>query len=136
MILLYISFPFQYDGVPRPGLERQDADEQLPADTRFDACRAVLLGAKELMPEPAEELVCPITMCLMSDPVVAQDGHAYERRAIEKWLKDHDTSPKTNVQLPSKMLCPNHAVRSWMHKHAEQCKQSWRDRGVDTGKLH
>jgi hypothetical protein len=28
---------------------------------------------------------CPISMEMMEDPVVAADGHSYERAEIEKW---------------------------------------------------
>jgi len=31
------------------------------------------------------EFYCPITHEVMVDPVVAQDGHTYERQAIEEW---------------------------------------------------
>jgi len=31
----------------------------------------------------------------MEDPVFATDGHTYERSAIEGWLSNHKTSPKT-----------------------------------------
>ena len=40
------------------------------------------------------------------------DGFTYERSAIEQWLKAHDTSPATGVELESKRLNPNHALRS------------------------
>eukprot|EP00904_Undaria_pinnatifida_P004994 jgi/Undpi1/1624/HiC_scaffold_11.g05014.m1 len=30
----------------------------------------------------------------MRDPVIAADGHTYDREAIEMWLRNHDTSPK------------------------------------------
>jgi hypothetical protein len=36
-----------------------------------------------LMPE---ELSCPITFKLMTDPVVAEDGQTYQRQAIEQWI--------------------------------------------------
>jgi hypothetical protein len=46
------------------------------------------------------EYRCPITQELPVDPVIAQDGHAYERTAIEDWLeraKDGEAkSPMTN----------------------------------------
>lgn len=32
-----------------------------------------------------DEFLCPITFELMIDPVIASDGHTYERSAIEKW---------------------------------------------------
>ena len=38
--------------------------------------------------EPPEELVCPISLVLMTkDPVVAADGITYERASIEDWFK-------------------------------------------------
>merc|ERR1712187_786193 len=49
-------------------------------------------------------LFCPITHELMVDPVMLDDGHSYERTAIEEWLKDNDTSPNTGERLPSKKL--------------------------------
>lgn len=30
---------------------------------------------------------CPITLQVMSDPVITADGHTYERAAIEHWLQ-------------------------------------------------
>ena len=32
---------------------------------------------------------------LMDDPVVAADGHTYNRKDIEDWFKEHNTSPNT-----------------------------------------
>ena len=43
----------------------------------------------------------------MTDPVVAADGHTYERAAIEAWLKSHQTSPMTREPLAHKNLVPN-----------------------------
>ena len=38
--------------------------------------------------EPPEELVCPISLNLMTnDPVVAADGITYERASIEDWIQ-------------------------------------------------
>ena len=47
----------------------------------------------------------------MEDPVTTADGHAYERAAIAQWLRNHDTSPVTNAQLPHRKLAPAHALR-------------------------
>lgn len=48
----------------------------------------------------------------MIDPVVCEDGHSYERGAIEAWLKDHNTGPMSNVRLKSTAVVPNHALRN------------------------
>ena len=56
----------------------------------------------EKVKEDPEELLCPILQCLMTDPVITEDGFTYERSAIEHWLKDHDTSPKTGKNLETR----------------------------------
>ena len=62
-------------------------------------------------PEPPDEFICPISHELMEDPVLASDGHAYERREIFRWLCTHNTSPLTGSVLPNKFLTPALALR-------------------------
>ncbi|EOD15590.1 hypothetical protein EMIHUDRAFT_256363 [Emiliania huxleyi CCMP1516] len=47
----------------------------------------------------------------MSDPVMAADGHSYERSAIERWLATKSTSPMTGEALENTGLFPNHTLR-------------------------
>mmetsp|Transcript_6818 Transcript_6818/g.17703 ORF Transcript_6818/g.17703 Transcript_6818/m.17703 type:complete len:157 (+) Transcript_6818:82-552(+) len=55
---------------------------------------------------------CPITGDPMRDPVVASDGHSYERVAIMRWLETaHATSPLTNLPLDHREVTTNHALR-------------------------
>lgn len=51
-----------------------------------------------------ELYVCPISKELLVDPVVAGDGHTYERACIQQWLKTSTKSPKTNLPLPTTAL--------------------------------
>ena len=62
--------------------------------------------------EPPKSFICPIELAVMRDPVVAADGQSYERRAIERWLVRHHTSPLTGERLASKELRPNFALKS------------------------
>ena len=48
----------------------------------------------------------------MSDPVMACDGHTYERAAIEKWFAKKQISPKTGAEIGTTVLFPNHLLRS------------------------
>jgi hypothetical protein len=48
----------------------------------------------------------------MDDPCVAGDGYTYDRKAIEEWLEENDTSPMTNMPLPNKNLIPNYTLLS------------------------
>ncbi|RYG64203.1 FHA domain-containing protein, partial [archaeon] len=53
-----------------------------------------------------DEFLCPITYELMREPVVASDGHTYEKNAIDKWLKTNHTSPRSGEPMDN--LCiPN-----------------------------
>jgi len=50
--------------------------------------KPVQLESKNVTMNPPEELVCPISLALMTnDPVVAADGITYERASIEDWFK-------------------------------------------------
>ncbi|KAK9808844.1 hypothetical protein WJX72_004792 [[Myrmecia] bisecta] len=57
------------------------------------------------------EMECPITQVIMTDPVIAADGHTYERAAVEAWFSRHDTGPMTNEVVAHKLLTPNIAMR-------------------------
>ncbi|KAK7249049.1 hypothetical protein SO694_00044026 [Aureococcus anophagefferens] len=54
---------------------------------------------------------------LMEDPVIAADGHTYERRAIAAWFERRRTSPITNEALPNLDLVPAHAIRSMIARY-------------------
>lgn len=61
--------------------------------------------------EVPDALRCAITSEVMVDPVMALDGHTYERSAIEEWFQEHQTSPMSGSRLPAKTLLPNHTLR-------------------------
>lgn len=56
--------------------------------------------------------LCPITLSVMRDPVIASDGHSYERSAITQWFDQSTMSPKTGARLHSTDLIPNIALRN------------------------
>ncbi len=64
--------------------------------------------------EPPADFICPITQEVMYDPVIAHDGHTYERAAIEAWMtkSPNPLSPMTNCPLASQTLIPNYNLRS------------------------
>ena len=73
---------------------------------------------------PPRELICPITQEVYRDPVVAEDGHTYERRSIITWYTmGHDRSPVTNALLMNTSvdnLIPNLAVAGMAAAHRER----------------
>lgn len=58
-----------------------------------------------------EQLICPITGCPMVDPVVAADGHSYEREAILQWLTTSDISPMTGMHMATTQVFSNFTLR-------------------------
>ncbi|KAG7546248.1 UspA [Arabidopsis suecica] len=67
--------------------------------------------------QPPTHFICPLLKDVMNEPCVAADGYTYDRRAIEEWLEEHDTSPMTDSPLHSKNLLPNYtlytAIMEW-----------------------
>ncbi|XP_004504954.1 U-box domain-containing protein 8 [Cicer arietinum] len=57
---------------------------------------------------------CPISLEIMSDPVILSSGHTFDRPSIQRWLDaGHRTCPITKLPLPNNpSLIPNHALRS------------------------
>ena len=72
--------------------------------------------------EPPSQLVCPITRELMGDPVIASDGHTYEREAIKKHFegKVSPLSPMTGLRLNSQNVIPNISIRSLANEWREE----------------
>ncbi len=63
------------------------------------------------------EFTCPITCDKMADPVVATDGHSYERSAIEAVINSPDPlSPLTREAL-GHALVPNRNLRCRIEEH-------------------
>ncbi|TKY47753.1 U-box domain-containing protein 6 [Spatholobus suberectus] len=70
---------------------------------------------------PPEELRCPMSLQLMSDPVIIASGQTYERVCIQKWFRDgHNTCPKTQQRLSHLSLTPNYCVKGLVASWCEQ----------------
>ncbi|KAM1483266.1 hypothetical protein ACFX1Q_035186 [Malus domestica] len=68
------------------------------------------------------EFLCPITLEIMTDPVIVASGQTYDRASIQKWLdSNHRTCPKTGQKLDHLSLAPNFAlnnlIRQWCEKN-------------------
>lgn len=101
---------------------------------RAELCsRVVADGAEKLRAELARQgglshvapefhsFDCPISRERMVDPVVAADGHTYERAAIEAWFAQHSTSPMTREKMWNQKLLPNHALRNAIDEASPPC---------------
>jgi U-box domain len=63
----------------------------------------------QAVPPPVEEedfgndippdFMCPLSLSIMEEPVMASDGHTYERENIQKWIDQKKISPITRAEL-------------------------------------
>ncbi|KAH9287834.1 hypothetical protein KI387_031951, partial [Taxus chinensis] len=66
----------------------------------------------EGVPIPAD-FRCPLSLELMSDPVIVASGQTYERAYIQQWLdQGMATCPKTRQTLSHTNLIPNYTVKA------------------------
>ncbi len=54
----------------------------------------------------------------MVEPVIAADGHTYEKAAIESWLQHNTTSPVTGDFLAHARVVPNVLIRTLIRDSA------------------
>jgi hypothetical protein len=58
------------------------------------------------------DLICPISLEIMRDPVKTVDGFTFERANIQAWFDlGKMTNPMTNDTLASQRLVPNKAIK-------------------------
>ena len=66
---------------------------------------------------------CSITLDIMHNPVIASDGHSYEKTALVSWFAAGNTrSPKTNGEMDTSLMLPNHSLRNLI--------QAWQESGA------
>ena len=74
----------------------------------------------DLLPPCPDRFQCPITQFRMVDPVIAKDGHSYDRKAIQQWFDaGHNTSPKQNNVISTE-LTPNHGLKTQIQEWVEE----------------
>ncbi len=70
-----------------------------------------VLEKKEMANSLETTLLCPISLQLFEDPVLAEDGHTYERAAITEWIHRNGTSPLTRQPLRIDALRSNIIIK-------------------------
>ena len=100
------------------GRSGYDYDDD-PMDSKPRAAAISQLALPSTEPEALPNMpACPITGFPMVDPVVAADGHTYERSAIARWLATSNKSPMTGSILPHKELVTNYGLVSSVQESA------------------
>ena len=94
------------------GAEPEEEIEDVGPPERKRVRRDVSINININGATPTDEyLQCPISHEIMTDPVVASDGHTYERNNIKEWLRRDRVSPITNLPMDD-WLTPNYAIKS------------------------
>ena len=101
--------------VPSTGHESdEDPNDE---DVDFEKLDETVSNMPDTLSKP---LMCPITQRVMLNPVVAADGHTYEKEAIVRWLMSKDKSPLTGKKLIDQSLRRNHNVRALVASFMEK----------------
>merc|ERR1712000_207650 len=59
-----------------------------------------------------KEFICPLTLVILENPYVDNEGITYEYEAIKSWLKNNNTSPISRGPLALGDLRPNLALKN------------------------
>ncbi|MCL7034581.1 hypothetical protein MKW94_013975 [Papaver nudicaule] len=69
----------------------------------------------------SEDFLCPISLEIMSDPVIISTGHTFDRVSIQKWFSSGNLiCPKTGEKLTSIEMVPNSALRKLIHQFCSE----------------
>lgn len=69
---------------------------------------------------PPDDFRCPISLELMTDPVILATGQTFDRVSIQRWLDSGQVRcPMTKQMLYDTKLIPNYALRSLINQWAE-----------------
>ncbi|KAI3865400.1 hypothetical protein MKX03_021631 [Papaver bracteatum] len=69
----------------------------------------------------SEDFLCPISLDIMSDPVIISTGHTFDRVSIQKWFKSENLiCPKTGEKLTSIEMVPNSALRKLIYQFCSE----------------
>ena len=102
------------------------AARQEELETELTAHQEELRRLKGILAERGvpDGFICPLSLEIYEDPVMAADGFSYERREIEAWFaRGKRTSPKTNAELPHVMLVPNRDLRAMCQDFLDEVRQ-------------
>ncbi|KAI0499395.1 hypothetical protein KFK09_020298 [Dendrobium nobile] len=86
------------------GIEDCDGLNEIMLPKYLEKCPSLMIP---------NDFLCPISLEIMTDPVIIATGQTYERSSIQKWLDaGHRNCPKTRQPLAHLSLAPNYALRN------------------------
>ena len=67
--------------------------------------------------EPKEAPATPFADSFLLFFCASVPSSSYEREAIKRWLHEHKTSPRTNLELCHTHVIPNHSLKSAIQEY-------------------
>ncbi|KAG9443126.1 hypothetical protein H6P81_018980 [Aristolochia fimbriata] len=93
------------------GLDKTDCVENPVVPKTLQKCPSLHIPS---------EFLCPISLEIMTDPVIIATGQTYEKSSIQMWLdSNHRTCPITRQPLAHISLAPNYALRNLIQRWCE-----------------
>ena len=78
-----------------------------------------------------EDLLCPILQEVMTDPVVAADGHTYQRESITEWInRGNRRSPLNGNQLAHTIIIDNILVKKLIIQFQSKLSKEIQEAGI------
>ncbi|CAH8305987.1 unnamed protein product [Eruca vesicaria subsp. sativa] len=93
----------------RPDLEKQILPTLESLKKVAEKARKMITSAPK---QPPTHFICPLLKDVIKDPCIAADGYTYDRKAIEKWMEEHRSSPVTGSPLENMTLLPNNTLHA------------------------
>ena len=81
----------------------------------------------EIIPKLPDEFLCPISKSPLLDPVIAADGHSYNKKSILTHFDFSLTSPVTREKLRNFDLIPNHHLKSMIKEKIQNIINNLKD---------
>ena len=78
---------------------------------------------RSAVPFVPDHFMCPISLELMRDPVIAPSGYSFERTEILEWLATHSTDPMTREELDVSQLYSNKYLKDAIEHYRNNFQQ-------------
>lgn len=85
----------------------------------YSRCLGIVLKFQypDALPYIPNHFMCPLTLDILRDPVIAPSGYTYERSAILDFIKKYAIDPVTRTPLTPTQLYPNNNLKDAVSRY-------------------
>lgn len=113
--------PLNYLGFDYPENPSKDTNKNLTKDNSKKDLMKSKFSNIPTTPED-EQFVCPISQCIMEDPVITSCGHTFEHSYIKQWLGKNEHCPVCKKKI-NKDLVSNYSLKAIIESKYGNIKQ-------------